>query len=127
MSRDKNKLNILVEDERPPIYVSKKEFVIYQNAVVVEDVRNTKAYKDWSRLVKERSDYTCQCCGSKENLNSHHGLSFKHYFELRLDLKNGICLCASCHRKYHSKYDLKKCSPSNLIDFINEYNKRKED
>lgn len=120
MKRDKNKLNILVEDERPPIYVTQEEFEKYCNVIVVEDVRNTNAHKKWSRIVKERSNYTCQCCGSKENLNSHHALSFKYYFELRLDLKNGVCLCASCPRDYHSKYNLKECSPSNLIDFIKD-------
>ena len=93
MSSD-NKLNILVEDDRPPIYVTQDEFEKYRDAIVVEDVRNTSAYRNWSRLVKERSDYTCQCCESKKDLNSHHALSFKYYFELRLDLLyRGLFVC----------------------------------
>ena len=51
----------------------------------------------WSKAVKVRDDYTCQMCGSVSGLNSHHIIGRINY-SLRFDLKNGITLCASCHK-----------------------------
>ena len=125
MEEIENKLNILVENNEVPIYVTREEYEIFEKAKVVEDVRCTYAYKNWSKLIKEMCDFTCQCCGSKEDLESHHFLSFKYYIALRIDLKNGICLCRKCHRKYHSLYNLKDTSPLSLFNFINERRKEK--
>ena len=119
-----NELNILIEDDNAPIYVTQEEYEIFKNAIVVEDVRTTYASRKWSKLIKEICDSTCQCCGSKDNLESHHILSFKYYPALRIDLKNGVCLCKKCHKKYHSLYNLKNCSPLSLFNFINEYKRK---
>ena len=121
----KNNLNIYVEDESVPIYVTKEEAELYENAIVVEDVRNTYAHRKWSKLVKEMHNYTCKCCGTNEDLESHHVLSFKHYPVLRIDLNNGVCLCRKCHRSYHSEYDLKNSRTSTLLDFIRKEEKKR--
>ena len=126
MSSHGNELNIIVENENVPIYVTKEEYELFKNAKVVENVRNTYAYKKWSTLVKKSSNFTCECCKSKENLASHHFLSFKYYIGLRLDLKNGICLCSKCHNKYHSVYKLENTSPYTLFKFIEYYFLNKE-
>ena len=54
---------------------------------------------EFARLVKERANYTCEKCGSKECLRAHH-------IKPRIKggqniLSNGICLCSKCHSKSH--------------------------
>ena len=121
-----NELNILVEDDRPPIYVTREEYELYRNAVVVEDVRHSYPQRKWAQLIKEKYNSQCQCCGSKENLEAHHALSFKYYPALRLDLNNGVCLCKKCHVAYHKQYSLKDSSSGTLLDFVNKYNENKK-
>ena len=121
-----NELNIYIENADVPIYVSKEEYEIFKKAKVVNNVRDTYAYKKWSKLIKEASNFTCECCGSKKDLASHHFLPFKYYPFLRIDLKNGICLCSKCHNKYHSIYKLEKTSPYTLFKFIEDYKKNNE-
>lgn len=53
--------------------------------------------QEWSRKVKERDSFTCQRCGSKEDLNSHHIIPWKESEEKRFCLDNGLTLCKSCH------------------------------
>ena len=122
---NENNLNILIENDEAPIYVTQEEYEFILNAKVVEDARNTYAQKKWAKLIKELSDYTCECCGSKENLVAHHLISFKYCIQLRLHLKNGICLCSKCHTEYHKKYNLKVCSPLTLLNFIKEFNEKR--
>jgi hypothetical protein len=42
----------------------------------------------------------CACCAGKEKLIAHHIVNYSHHY----DVNNGICLCKSCHWKYHSKH-----------------------
>ncbi len=54
-----------------------------------------KCDKLWSELI--RSVGKCEICGATEKLQAHH-LIDREYSQYRLDLDNGICLCAKCHR-----------------------------
>lgn len=63
--------------------------------------------KQWSKGVKTKAKHTCDCCGyvGYENdgyMRSHHLNNFKNNPNLRYDLNNGVCLCESCHNKFHS-------------------------
>lgn len=73
-----------------------------------ERMKNRKypAYQKWRRLVYERDDYTCQCCGDDtgHNLNAHHLDSHDWAKDERLDVKNGKTLCEPCHKDFHHKY-----------------------
>ncbi len=56
----------------------------------------------WSFLVKKRENFTCQACGKHGGeLRSHHIFPWAAFSSIRLDLKNGICLCKKCHNKFH--------------------------
>jgi len=67
------------------------------------DYRGTVDYKFWRTSVFERDGYTCQDCGVLgTELNAHHIKKFKDYPKDRYDIKNGVTLCAGCHRKRHS-------------------------
>ncbi len=66
-----------------------------------------KALKLWSKCVKARDGHTCQLCGARDGelnahgkptvINAHHIIS-RRCKALRLDLANGIALCAGCHK-----------------------------
>jgi len=62
-------------------------------------LRNAERYKKWREKVFKRDNYTCRICGERGGkLNAHHCKSFAKYPELRYRVKNGITLCADCHR-----------------------------
>ena len=66
--------------------------------------RKDQYYHKFVKHVLKRDNYTCQCCGSTENLNVHHINGFAIDNERGIDTKNGIVLCKDCHSLYHSIY-----------------------
>ena len=48
---------------------------------------------------KERDLYTCQVCGSKEDVEGHHILNYQYGGSANID--NIVTLCRKCHRKVH--------------------------
>lgn len=53
---------------------------------------------DWKKAVFTRDKWTCQWCGSKENLEAHHIKEKRNFPELKYEVSNGMCLCHKCHR-----------------------------
>jgi 5-methylcytosine-specific restriction endonuclease McrA len=66
-------------------------------------MRNTSYYRDWRKAVYERDNYTCQSCGDNRggNLEAHHLELLSENESLAYEVKNGVTLCKSCHRKKH--------------------------
>lgn len=65
--------------------------------------RNTEDYNEWRLSVYRRDKFTCQICGDKNSrLNAHHLNAYARYSEDRTNVDNGVTLCESCHRNYHS-------------------------
>ena len=61
-----------------------------------------RSYKELCQRVMARDNWTCQVCGSKNNLQVHHQ-------QMRSqqgpdDESNLITLCASCHEELHHGY-----------------------
>jgi len=90
--------------------------------------RSTDQYKAWELLVKTRDNYTCKKCGKHdEHIAAHHIFDKVSYPDLIYNLDNGICLCSSCHRKFHSVYtreinsELLTSTPELLLSFLKEY------
>jgi len=48
----------------------------------------------WSEII--RSKGRCEICGKTDNLQAHHVIG-RINLALRWDIKNGVCLCSSCH------------------------------
>lgn len=68
------------------------------------DMQNGEIRK-WREKVYKRDDYTCQICHEKGGkLNAHHIYSWDKYEDKRFDVKNGVTLCESCHKKFHISY-----------------------
>lgn len=91
--------------------------------------RNDIAYKEWVENSLVRYNYTCQCCGSKQNPEVHHILNYAKYKELRTEVDNGIVLCECCHSpmikgSFHNTYGTRNNTKEQLQEYVN--NKREE-
>ena len=83
---------------------------------------------NWKKDVKERDNYTCQCCGfiGKENdgkLRAHHLNNYLDFPEQRLDINNGITLCKDCHSSangysYHTINGIYNNTKEQFIDWL---------
>lgn len=75
------------------------------------DIRRSRKMKLWRRRIRKRDNYTCQMCGVRRDrknryrvkLHVHHIVRFIDDTSKRYDLRNGITLCAKCHRKTYGK------------------------
>ena len=77
----------------------------------------------WSKQVKIKANYVCDCCGkSGGNLVSHHLNCRKYFKEQRYDINNGVCLCEECHKEFHrlmGGYKI-KCTKEDYEKFKND-------
>ena len=67
-----------------------------------------RLYRRWRNDVLRRDNYTCQLCGSKNNIESTHIIPFSKSIELRFEVSNGRALCIICHSKTDPHRFLKK-------------------
>lgn len=72
--------------------------------------------RQWTQNVLHRDSYTCQICGSTENVEAHHMYSYKHFPQYRFVIEYGETMCRSCHISFHSWMggSAKMCVPSDL-------------
>lgn len=59
-------------------------------------IKFTKEDKEWAKAVKDRDEWKCVICGSKERLNAHH-IIVRENHETKLDIQNGITICPKHH------------------------------
>lgn len=91
--------------------------------------RQTHNVKEWRRLILQRDNNVCQCCGAIDNLNVHHIYNFASNIQLRSNISNGITMCKDCHAvsfigSFHNTYGTSNNTPEQLEEYIN--NKRKQ-
>ena len=65
--------------------------------------RITYRYRKWRESVLLSDSYTCQSCGSIQNLEAHHIKSFAEHESERYKTENGTTLCKECHMALHAK------------------------
>ena len=85
--------------------------------------RSTPEYHQWIQDSLERDNYTCQCCGSTENLEVHHIFNYSQYKDLRTDLDNSITLCQCCHSpliggSFHNTYGTRNNTKEQLDEYL---------
>lgn len=68
-------------------------------------VETTAVYKTWRKSVFKRDKYHCRVCGGNKKIQVHHIKTFAEHPELRMDIKNGVTLCAECHLQTYGKED----------------------
>ena len=119
-----------------PKYIEHERFKpkyteIFNNPKLVEinhemyraSTRDNPEYKQWIQNSLERDNYTCQCCGSTENLEVHHILNYADHKDVRTDLNNSITLCQCCHSpviggSFHNIYGTRNNTQEQLDDYI---------
>ena len=70
-----------------------------------QKIRTSTAVTSAKKNVRLR-DVRCQCCGEADKIiEVHHILPVAKYPELVSDERNMICLCQSCHSKYHQVFE----------------------
>ena len=55
------------------------------------------------KAIYKRDNFTCQECGSTENINAHHIDPYDYNKSNKFDIGNGVTLCFTCHSKKHKK------------------------
>lgn len=96
-------------------YCYKWNDIPYRYEYKVDDLKGTHncVYKDayyeylesdqWlniRRIALMKSDFKCEKCGNKENLNVHH-LNYNSVFDEKI--RDIIVLCKGCHKNQHNK------------------------
>lgn len=128
-----NKMKQLWSDEEFRQAHSGENSYLYNFNLTEEDRQRAKEgrfndsdFVTWSKQVKEKANYTCDCCGNnKSKMHSHHLNNWNTYKEQRYELENGVCLCESCHKEFHKwmgGYKI-ECTKEQYIEFKN--NKKK--
>ena len=108
--------------------VKNKDTKVYKEKIIRR--LKGKLLKLWSLKVKERAGFKCEVdgCDTGNLLNSHHIENFLTSKELRYDIHNGVCACAShhkylagsCHRSFIFMYNLMtKKHPEDLQYLLN--------
>lgn len=67
----------------------------------VSALKRSPQYKSWRKEVI--STGYCVSCGSTDRLEGHHILPKSKFPHLVFSVQNGLCLCHSCHKRFHSE------------------------
>jgi len=64
--------------------------------------RAKELLKLWGKVILKRDNYMCQQCGNTIGFLDPHHIIRKSKGNLpKYDIQNGVCLCRSCHSKFH--------------------------
>jgi ribosomal protein L40E len=88
------------------------------------DNRNSNAFTNWAKEVREVFNNTCDCCGysRKIALKAHHLYSYEKNKDIALEVENGVSLCANCHEEFHKEYGYGDNTKEQYITFKGVYN-----
>lgn len=90
-----------------------------------ENLDQRKGYlsRRWTTTVKRKYENKCDVCGdTTSTTHAHHLDNWKDNPDKRFDEYNGVCLCESCHYKFHSKYGKSLNTKEQYYKFKEDYN-----
>ncbi|HEC66953.1 MAG TPA: hypothetical protein ENI23_16885 [bacterium] len=100
------------------------------NSDLTENQRNTQyggrspKYKEWSKTILRKANYTCQLCGKKGGkLSAHHLYNWADYPDKRFDLSNGVAICRGHHIEFHRIYGKGNNTPEQFSEFTSNFRK----
>jgi 5-methylcytosine-specific restriction endonuclease McrA len=80
-----------------------------------------RSLKRWALKVIAKSGKVCQCCSQVGgDLEAHHLWSYESYPDKRHQIDNGMCLCKSCHVKFHQTFGYGENTPSQMTQYLKE-------
>jgi len=82
-----------------PIYGQR---INYKDNNITKPDTSRPVQPELRQMVLERDNYTCQICGSSEDLHCHHITGVEINPVESTDIDNCITLCYTCHNKVHS-------------------------
>lgn len=84
------------------------------------DRRQIEGYRSWRFKVYKRDSFTCQICGQVHgDLNAHHLDGYSWAEDKRYDVSNGVTLCLTCHKAFHSENGYKDIRKEQFEAFRN--------
>lgn len=103
----KHKERILISVKKNDEYYKIGDFVFEADdkfiLLLTDKTRSEKGYSKFRKKVLDRDNYTCQLCGSKNDLEVHHIKPYAKYPCLRVSVNNGITYCKQCHKAIHRR------------------------
>lgn len=103
----KHKERILISVKKNDEYYKIVDFVFEADDKFIlpltDKTRSEKGYSKFRKKVLDRDNYTCQLCGSKNDLEVHHIKPYAKYPCLRVSVNNGITYCKQCHKAIHRR------------------------
>lgn len=90
----------------------KRKLAQVDKRIIKEEIQNTP-YTEFLKTaywriiaakVKKSAKSRCQLCGSPQRLAVHHR-SYANHGDEAHHLEDLVCLCKSCHSKFHDKVD----------------------
>ncbi len=112
----KGKLKVELKAKSRELQSTKDKYAAALNAKQTPKLNQNKL-QAWAKNVKK--DRICFVCSeTKDEMTAHHIYPKSLHFTLAYEVSNGVCLCLTCHNKYHKKYKhVEDCNPFTLNEF----------
>jgi len=79
------------------------------------DRHESPRYLKFTDFIFKRDNATCQKCGAKHKLRTHHIIPYRERPDLALDPNNAILLCEDCEEKEHQRYKASKITVAKRV------------
>ncbi len=106
-------------DERKSVYFKGENAPRWIDGRSLKKERGILAHrlKLWRLAVLKRDKYKCQKCGQiGKNLHAHHIIPWADDKSKRLDVENGLTVCADCHDLIHGRVIGRKNAVGKKLD-----------
>lgn len=90
-----------------------------------KNIRSAPSTVNAKTNVKKRDNEYCICCGeNKKQIQVHHINPVSIYPRLADEEWNMVCLCQSCHDKYHAEYGIGDVNGYTFREYLEKHSER---